>query len=351
MAKREFLMLCQNFNIEKHYIGYWFLSEKLDGMRAFWDGGITRGKLCSEVGFANTEKDSRYREPPRATGLWTRYGKAIQAPSWWLDKLPYGIPLDGELYMGRGRFQELMSTVKQMISDARWNGVEFRVFDTPPYHVIFGDGMINNTMFKKRFQGVERGLLIPETRRLIGAQPYNKVYSWLVKEFGGGGSVVVVHEQIQLSSSVDARKQLMDYLEEVTNNGGEGVILRNPSSLWVPERNYGILKAKKLQDAEAMVIGYTWGRETELGSKLLGLMGALIVNWGGHTFELSGFTDEERRMAPDGASEIGIMNPGKVVDTSIGIYNQSFPIGSKVTFRYRELSDAGIPKEARYWRK
>jgi ATP-dependent DNA ligase len=41
MAKREFLMLAHKH--EGQNILGWLYSEKLDGMRCFWDGGITRG--------------------------------------------------------------------------------------------------------------------------------------------------------------------------------------------------------------------------------------------------------------------------------------------------------------------
>jgi len=70
MPNREFLMLAQVYDPKKHAIGGWRVSEKKDGERCWWDGGITRGIPKSRVPWANTKKDARYRTAPIATGLW-----------------------------------------------------------------------------------------------------------------------------------------------------------------------------------------------------------------------------------------------------------------------------------------
>ena len=44
---RELLQLAKNHT--NHQIGGWFVSDKLDGMRAYWDGGTTRGMLAADV--------------------------------------------------------------------------------------------------------------------------------------------------------------------------------------------------------------------------------------------------------------------------------------------------------------
>lgn len=347
MSKREFVLLAHTYDVKKHSdISGWMLSEKLDGCRAFWDGGITRGKLCSEVAFANTEKDSRYLHQPRATGLWSRYGKAIQCPDWFLDSLP-PTPLDGELYAGRGGFQQLISTVKQLNPGPEWKNVTYQAFDIVPLRVIFSNGEINNTNFKKTFNGIStsQGYMMAQT--VMG---FRDVCIHMRKM--EQNSVFKVHTQIELPYNPSkALNKLDEALEAVISVGGEGVMLRHPMSLWAPQRSHQLLKVKPMLDSEAIVIGYVWGRETTLGSKLLGSMGALIVTWHGHQFELSGFTDAERTMMRDGAwaYSIGAANPGRVVDRDVE--NPMFPRGSKVTFRYRELTDKGIPKEARYWRK
>jgi DNA ligase-1 len=352
VAKRHMLMLAHTY-VHGAPIGGWYASEKLDGMRAFWDGGITRGKPCSEIPFANTAKDARLVIKPKATGLWSRYGKVIHAPNWWLDSLPQ-IPLDGELYGGRNGFQGLMSTVKDHTPGAGWTRVEYRVFDAPPPHVVFSDGEINETNFKRKF--VHLAAKLPKIEYpLPGVPQFRTVLKWLCGN-PISNDVVKIHHQIELPfATTEAVKKLNVMLDTITSAGGEGVMLRSPTSIWVPQRTRTLLKCKALNDAEGVVTGYTFGRETDLGSKLLGLMGALVLDFRGKRFELSGFTDAERVLATlgmnpvDSAFEYGCKHPGEAVPEIF--YNPMFPRGSVVTFRYRELTDDLLPKEARYWRK
>src|SRR3954451_12382497 len=119
MAKPEFLMLAHPHNESKHGFCGYYASEKLDGIRAFWDGGITRGLYCTQVPWANTTKDARYRMPPKATGFWSRYGKAIQAPDWFLDQMPK-LPLDGEFHAGPKGWQILSSIIKDLVPGPYW---------------------------------------------------------------------------------------------------------------------------------------------------------------------------------------------------------------------------------------
>lgn len=354
MAKREFLQLAHTYNPKKHSINGWFISEKLDGMRAFWDGGKSRGLEASSVPWANTAKDSRLVVKPISTGLWSRYGHVIHAPDWFLDQLPLHA-LDGELYAGRGQFQKLVSITKRMDFSGDWSNVRYMVFDMPPVQTVFADGEIDNTNFKKKFANiveffregfgpVNPGAPFMSRRNYIEA---------LVTE----NDVVKVHVQTRLPmKTADAEAAIQNFCNDVCDNGGEGVILKSPSSLYECERCHTMLKFKPFEDAEGEVVGYNWGRETDKGSKLLGLMGSLILKIRAGTFELSGFTDAERQMnwvEPVGrretAYEFGTKYPGaKVADT---IHNPQFPRGATVTYKYRELTDAGLPKEARYFRR
>lgn len=78
-------------------------SEKLDGMRAFWNGNQ----------------------------LLSRQGKKINAPDSFLNNLPKNIMLDGELFLARGKFQECMSIVRRKVPDKRWENITYQIFDTP----------------------------------------------------------------------------------------------------------------------------------------------------------------------------------------------------------------------------
>lgn len=351
--KREYVQLAHTFDVRKHTPAGWFVSEKLDGQRAWWDGGVSRGVPASEVPYANTVKDARYITPPIATGLWSRYGNVIHAPGWFLDNLP-AYCLDGELWGGRGNFQITAATIKDLHPGTGWGYVKYMVFDVPLPQLLFADGDISVQGYKVNLRGCydwwQKRCKMPEAPYFMPS--FESIYSFLCSKLRVNDNLQV-HMQHRLPfSTPDALILLHKRLESITDQGGEGLILRKPSSLWETKRSYNILKVKKYLDAEATVIGYTTGRETDKGSKLLGLMGALITTFEGKRLELSGFTEAERVLYGKNivyAREWAINNPEKEVPD--WIKNPLFPRGSQVTFRYRELTDDGIPKEARYWRK
>lgn len=359
MAKREFLMLAHTYDQIKHGIAGWFMSEKLDGMRCYWDGGLSRGLPKSHIPWANTEKDERYISEPMATGLWSRYGNVIHAPDWWLDELPH-VPLDGELYLIGGPRQELMSIVKALQPGEGWKDVRYYAFDEPSFDTIFTNGRIDTTNFKIALKGVRDWVYenmdissldyIPKS-----TTPFATTYS-LLKLHCDDNPVVSAHKQVRLPFSTDAAVDLVDqYCTEISIAGGEGLVLRKPESTWVAYRTYNLLKVKKFSDSEGTVVGYVTGRKTDLGSKLLGKMGALILRLdNSDKLELSGFTDAERELydindpESKGAEEWATENPGQECPDWIAAVR--FPRGSRITFKYRGVSRDGIPQEARYWR-
>ena len=377
MNKREFLMLAHEYDPKKHDVSRWWLSEKLDGQRAFWDGGLSRGLPASDVPYANTAKDGRYIEPPRATGLWSRYGKVIHAPAEWLDALPQGMNLDMELWMGRGTFQ-LLRTVTSTLTPSveSWRQVTGCVIDAPGWLAVLADGQLTGA----NWQGwLHRGMLEwveARSQALFGRGAFtglglpDECFRRLrqARALSESSPTWKVHDQHQLPLHPDDAKEVVESrLHEVTAAGGEGLILRRGAGPWVPKRTWDVLKVKKLHDMEGVVIGFTWGRETDKGSKHLGRMGALILSIetpkGQRRLELSGFTDDERsveRVSSTPPIEVSSTPPIEVVnegidragkDASEHWYALHFPRGSRVTFTYRELTDDGIPKEARYWRR
>jgi len=163
-------------------------------------------------------------------------------------------------------------------------------------------------------------------------------------------SVCYLHPQTKLIDIPDeAVVQVESHLQRVLDHGGEGVVIRNPQATWTPKRHKGILKFKPFNDAEARIIGFTSGRETDKGSRLLGMIGALITDYKGKRLELSGLTDAEREFATDEMSAHAAEHPGE--DMPDWFQGRHFKKAQMVTFKYRELTDDGIPKEARYWRR
>lgn len=87
------------------------VSEKLDGVRAVWDGQVLR----------------------------FRSGRAIAAPAWFTSALPLR-PLDGELWLGRGQFDRLSGIArKSMPVDAEWLELRYMVFDLPGTEGTFAE--------------------------------------------------------------------------------------------------------------------------------------------------------------------------------------------------------------------
>jgi DNA ligase-1 len=103
-AEARPLMLANLYRAELPLAGYW-VSEKYDGVRAYWDG----------------------------TQLWTRQGHRIHAPDWFTAGWPTQ-PLDGELWAGHGRFTAASSAVARDVpGDDAWRQLRYMVFDLPAH--------------------------------------------------------------------------------------------------------------------------------------------------------------------------------------------------------------------------
>lgn len=122
-------------------------------------------------------------------------------------------------------------------------------------------------------------------------------------------------------------------------------MLRHPSAAWEPKQSHYLLKHKAFEDAEGIVVGYTAG----LG-KYLGMIGSIRLRLAsGVEFDLSGFTDAERIVSGHPLDVSWVEhNPGEYTTRPLSV---AFKIGTEITFKYRELTPDGKPKEARYLRQ
>jgi DNA ligase-1 len=104
-------------------------------------------------------------------------------------------------------------------------------------------------------------------------------------------------------------------LDRIESMGGEGLMLRQPGSLYEAGRSHTLLKVKRFQDTEARVIKHLPG-----AGRHKGRLGALLVELAGGTrFSVgTGFSDAQRENPP--------------------------AIGSVITFRFQELTDGGVPR-------
>lgn len=360
--KREFLQLAKKYRPDKDNIAGYYVSEKLDGMRVFWDGGVTRGIPTPVVPWANiiNPKTGEWKDKikPVATGLWSRYGNPIMAPDWWLNQLPQ-VFLDGELFAGRGNFQKLRSIVaKDHPDEDAWFNVSFAVFGTPTASSIFQEGRINNPNFVLDVDPAAISKFL-EVRRDAGvtleldSQSANRTFEdelYTLQSMMDPQGVAYLHQHYKLPENrTEAEQRLNTFMDQVLDQGGEGIMLRRSDSLWIPKRANHLLKHKPYTDDAGTLMGFVSGRETNKGSKYLGMVGAMILDYKGQRLELSGFTDEERRFDTDEMTAFAGKNPGQEMPEWVKA--KHFNLLDKIEFRYRELSDDGIPKEARYARR
>jgi DNA ligase-1 len=356
--RREFLQLADTFNPAKHKIAGYLVSEKLDGTRCFWDGGLSRGVKTEQIPWASiTDPKTGKRKSklkPLATGLWSRYGNPIMAPDDFLNALP-SCPLDGELWAGRGNFQLCRSICGGDEPDPRFHQITYAVYSAPAIPYVFGTGEIKNTnmVCDLNFEAIEKWItprLVPGYGWVKTPATFNDELMFLREYLEVQNDRVFVHKQVRLPENEEEARAVVDkFLDNVLSQGGEGCVIRNPMASWTPKRHKGLLKFKPFSDAESTVTGFTTGRETDKGSRLLGRIGALITNYDGKRLELAGLTDAEREFTNQEAVEWARSNPGQ--DAPEWVDGKQFKKGQSVTFKYRELTDDGIPKEARYWRR
>ena len=335
-------------------VGGWYASEKLDGTRCFWDGGLSRDIATQAVPWANLDKSFK----PVASGLWSRYGNVIAAPDWFLNQLP-PYPLDGELHCGRNTLQKLRSIIGEHKADEKaWKAVEYAVFDSPSLMTVFGSRKITGTNYSKVIDEneVQKWISSLSDCRLaeyVSTPPDAKFEEVLVflKENLESEGRIYLHGQTKLDLDEEtAQKQLTKLFEKVVGEGGEGLILRHPYARYETKRTRNVLKYKPLDDDEGIVTGFTSGRETDKGSKHLGKIGALILNFKGKRLELAGLTDDEREFGTTDMAHFASLNPGK--DMPSDFIGKHFRPGQKVTFTYvGRLTDDGLPKEARFLRE
>ena len=205
----------------------WMMSEKLDGVRAIWDGS----KLIS------------------------RNGNQFFAPEWFLSQLPAGIALDGELFIGRGKFQITVGAVKKKTPvDSEWRQIRYCVFDAP-----------------KALGGFEDRLAFCEAVLA-----------------GSNIASVVPHRECT------GKQDMEIFFKELCADGAEGIMLRAPGSRYENRRSTSLLKYKPFESDEAVMVGSESGE-----GRLAGLVGALIVKWGKITFRVgSGLSDDVRMNPP-----------------------------------------------------
>ena len=271
----------------------WIMSEKFDGFRARYQGEGSNKAFVS-----------------RANKVFSG------VPDWFLLAMPPNKNLDGELWVGRENF-EAMGVVRRTKNKnpEEWVPVKYVVYDMPDVEGTFHERLkslkrlVNTT--RKRWEIIRKDL--PE--------PYCNLESPLV-----------LAEQIKIKS----HEHLDKFYKDIIDNGGEGVMIKDPNSLYEDKRSDKLLKVKPSFDEEAIIIDYTEGK-----GKYLGMLGGFVcqplINMDSyhvrdtdenHEFTISGMDDNVREN-----------------------YKETHPIGTVISIEHSGKTKKGVPRFARYMRK
>ena len=238
---------------------YW-VSEKYDGVRGYWD--------------------AERRE------MRSRNGTVIALPEWFKKQLP-AVSLDGELWTGRGQFEQTVSIIRDaQADDAAWRPVRYMVFELPDPKAQYGD-------FSQRIVAMQQ---------IVGAI--------------GSPNIIAVKQW-----RVYSRAELAQQLAQITQAGGEGLMLHLANAPYQTGRSDALYKLKLRQDAEATVIAHNLGT-----GKYAGQLGSLRVRTAdGREFNVGSGLDDATRARPPA-------------------------IGTVITYQFNGLTKKGLPRFPRFLR-
>lgn len=222
LAKKPNLLLLKTYKNQN--IKNWVMSEKLDGVRAYWNG----------------------------KNLLTRNGNIINAPKWFIQNYPK-FEIDGELWTKRRDFENIISIVRKKHPSEKWKDIKHYIFEVPN----------------------SKGNLWERLRKVIKYENNN----------------IKIIKQIKIKNDSDLNK----FLKIVEKKGGEGVVLRDPNSLYINKRTDKALKVKSFKDDECKIILITEGR-----GKFQGMMGSITcILQNNIIFKIgTGFSTKERKNPP-----------------------------------------------------
>jgi ATP-dependent DNA ligase len=170
----------------------WYLTERLGGIRCFWNG----------------------------TELWSKAGNKYNPPPMFTDAFP-SIPLDGVLYCGKSSQLKCHNIVRNAGSTIQgWSKIKFMVYDAPAASYL---------PFEERLKILRKIFSLRKKASFIGLCNY-----------------------IQCKD----RDHCLSELEKIENEKGEGIILKNSKSLYTKGRSVNVLEARSRFEKQAIIVGY-----------------------------------------------------------------------------------------------
>lgn len=151
----------------------------MDGVRAFWNG----------------------------KEMISKQSKRIICPTWFINELPQEIALDGELWLGRGKFEMTKAILQSNIHDKNWKNINFVIFDLPH----------SKELYENRMEELKK-IKLPS------------------------------HTKVVSNIQCEGNNHLMKLLSDIVAEGGEGLMANQPQSPYLAERTPTLLKVKAITE-------------------------------------------------------------------------------------------------------
>lgn len=163
------------------------MTEKFDGIRAFWNG----------------------------KELLSKQGRKLDCPSWMTAELPKNVKLDGELWIGRGTLENVVTLLNSSGTEENemWKSVQYVIFDLPS----------SDKTYEERVDAL-RALELPS------------------------------HAKIVETTRCKDNEHLIQHMQTIVADGGEGLMAVQPLSLYSQSRTDTMLKVKPNQETEVQVL-------------------------------------------------------------------------------------------------
>ena len=214
------------------------------------------------IGLVMSEKLDSIRGFWNGQELITRGGMKLTPPKWFIKNYP-PFSIDGELWTKRNDFENISSIVRTQNADDRWKLITYNIFEVP-----------------NQQGGLLERLSVLKSHLFSHSMPYLKILPQIV---------------------INAKDQLADFLKEVTADKGEGIVVRNPNTLYQTGRLSSALKVKQYLDTECIVLEILPGKD-----KYQNMMGSVLCQTdSGKKLKIgSGFKDKDRPNPPAIGSKI-----------------------------------------------
>ncbi|MGJ8673996.1 DNA ligase [Rubritalea sp.] len=197
---------------------YW-VSEKLDGVRGYWDG----------------------------QNLLTRSGRKIVSPAWFTARFPKEITMDGELWIERGAFDQVSGIARtQKPNDTQWEKVHYCVFDLPNH-----GGPFNQRV--QAIRKIEAQSNIPWLRAVkqFRVSSIEQLHQQLLATVNAGGEGLMLHK----GSATYQAERTRDLLKLKPHEDAEATVIGHIEG-----------KGKFSGMLGALVVQLPGGRQLKLGS-------------------------------------------------------------------------------------